>query len=332
MVTDEDLKFVQEPINWTYQTDRSAVCSTHTFEQHYFRERYLWSSPCRAVFTLNNSPNKFENFQLSAVFQPVHWTSADDGTLHIPLPTDIVYAGTLPADYPPTVPMPAESIWTWKQNPSPWPQFCALFHERCWSVLTQTLPGLSHHLDEFMATLHAVEREINSPIAQTPENRPRIVRYHNYLTKQRELGAFMHFDPWRIPEVDIAVSKARLARQWLRAEGPYPFALLPRVRLPLEIQMLIVDQLHDEEAVRGAMTSFYWQFPDAYWRARFPKVVFEYDGFKDEDLHWPLLYYHTQRLMRESQGLCARQHIVNFVEYVRPWYDALVAKKSGSDN
>lgn len=48
MVTDEDLKFVQEPINWTYQTDRSAVCSTHTFEQHYFRERYLWSSPCRA--------------------------------------------------------------------------------------------------------------------------------------------------------------------------------------------------------------------------------------------------------------------------------------------
>ncbi|KAL5356835.1 hypothetical protein BJX96DRAFT_171974 [Aspergillus floccosus] len=323
MVNDEDLDLVKEPINWTEQTDRSAVCSTQSLKQHYFRHGYLWSSPCRAVFTLDNCLDKFENFQLSAVFQPVHWTSADDGTLHIPLTPDVVYAGNPPANYPNTVSMPEDAIWTGIPNPDPWPQFCALFHERCWSVLTQTLPSLPQHLDEFMATLYAAEREIYSPIAQTPENRPRIARYHDYLAKQRALGQFLHCDPWRIPELDISVSKARLARQWLRAEGPYPFALLPRVRLPLDVQMLIVDQLHDAEDVRSAMTAFEWQFPDGYWKARFPK---------DEDVHWPALYYHTQPLMRESHGLRKRQQIVNFAEYVRPWFDALVAKKQSRES
>ncbi|KAL4887740.1 hypothetical protein BDV59DRAFT_22133 [Aspergillus ambiguus] len=154
-----------------------------------------------------------------------------------------------------------------------------------------------------------------TPILQNAETRPKIQRFAEYLRKQRGLGAFVHVNPLRIPELDVYISQARVARQWDRLHGRYPPPSPPRLLLPLDIQMLIVDELEDVEDIAKATDALQWNFTDGYWKTRIPKdIIFEYSAIQNDDLQWNRLFYIIQHLLRESHGLRKRQQILNFLD------------------
>ena len=93
-----------------------------------------------------------------------------------------------------------------------------------------------------------------------------------------------------------------------------------RSNLPLEVVLLILDQLPGVRDVYYATVAFGWTLPPAYWKAKFPcQVVVELDELdldELEDRDWKYLYGEYVRIMclQKPPGLENRRRIFRILE------------------
>jgi hypothetical protein len=86
--------------------------------------------------------------------------------------------------------------------------------------------------------------------------------------------------------------------------------------LPLEIALLILDNLCELTDIRGALAVFRWHVPPLYWKTRVPMdLVFELDDVDDLDaLDWKSFYW---GILQDIPSFRNRQRIADLLEEVR---------------
>ncbi|PTU23962.1 hypothetical protein P175DRAFT_014360 [Aspergillus ochraceoroseus IBT 24754] len=105
-----------------------------------------------------------------------------------------------------------------------------------------------------------------------------------------------------------------------RSTSPSPTML---VRMPMDLQMLVVDHLHEPRDILALGLAFRWRLPETYWRARFPKhLVFEYAALHAVELDWEYLCLGAEKLIA-TQKLWRREWVLGCLEEVRLAFEEL---------
>lgn len=166
---------------------------------------------------------------------------------------------------------------------------------------------------------------------------------HFYSPSSRQPGRLRHkesvgrlTDPFRVPTLKGIVdrSKKRIARTRRSARIPAKLRLAYLEKLPLDLRMLILDELPGLDDVVNAVTAFCWQMPGVYWKSRrTAKRVFEVDGLSAGDLDWQYLFVELARLSKYSYAFENRERIMGILEGTRDrFFEALEREKKPLKN
>ncbi|XHG06785.1 hypothetical protein AWENTII_009965 [Aspergillus wentii] len=204
-----------------------------------------------------------------------------------------------------------------------------VLHERCWWLAKRLIGAsvLERNLNLFAAVLHDRRDDILASGSFGPSegsfyvreimtvgakrflrNPQRYMRKHmNILEDPRY---FHGRDPVNITEIRDLVDEARRRLMML------PKAAL--ISAPIDVQCLIADCIDSQRDLNNMLVAFRWQLPDAYWRGRFPEdIIFEYDGFKNEQIDWQYLSRGVEQLLKTCQGLRNRRRILRLLDGIK---------------
>ena len=130
----------------------------------------------------------------------------------------------------------------------------------------------------------------------------------------------VHVAPLRalVQRVKNGTREAQITRRQTRSRSVQNSFV--RADFPLDVVLLILDQLPGAREVYYATLAFGWRLPAAYWKVRFPcQLVFEIDELDLDELDdhdWKYLYGEYVRMMclQKPPGFHNRQRIFRILE------------------
>ncbi|XHG02140.1 hypothetical protein AWENTII_005501 [Aspergillus wentii] len=147
----------------------------------------------------------------------------------------------------------------------------------------------------------------------------------------RRKGSGIPHDPVNIVELRDLISEA-IQRRGSQREQRRPRVIIPRIALPVEIQMVIVNALHIASDIQNTLAAFNWQLPDTYWRTRFPKdIIFEYKDLMTVNLDWKYLYLGLEGLFKSSHGLGHRVRTLDNLKEIHSIFLRLLERRNDQE-
>lgn len=198
-----------------------------------------------------------------------------------------------------------------------------LIHARCWSLLEHIVGPVDDEKLPFLFS--ALKRRYSEG--------PMVVdRLSHFLTNSEypflRVPTFYDSDPWKISAVRDLFIKSRegivngpLASTSLAQDNDDTILQHPLALLPVEIKLLILDQLGPDDA-SSMVRAWNWVTPDSYWKLRFPSdILFE---IKNEDMNYPVdwmsLCFAAEKMIDVSYGVRNRRRIFKILERTKMYY------------
>lgn len=221
-------------------------------------------------------------------------------------------------------------------------------HAQCWTMIERIIgPFAEKELDQFLFALRLRFKsqpfEVRNCLAGASSKRTWVagrIQSKRSVTLTDEERLVPVSDPIDIPEIHKLIGESKKCRgchlrtgqEPLTRSHHIPVVALSRptpVRLPLDIQFLILDHLTQWPDTINALIAFHWQLPESYWRCRVPrKFIPETDDLFSKDevdgIEWKHLCLGIERLLATSHGLKNRARIFRVLEETRNLFFAML--------
>lgn len=221
-------------------------------------------------------------------------------------------------------------------------------HAHCWTSIERIIgPRAEKELDQFLFALRFRFKcqpfEVKNCLVGTASKQTweaGKIQSKRRVTLTDEERLVPVSDPINIPAIHKLIGESkkcrdchlRIGQTRISRERHIPVIAHSRptpLRLPLDIQFVVVDYLTQFPDLKNALIAFHWQLPESYWRLRIPrKLIFETEDLFSEDqadgVDWKYLCLGIERILATSHGLMNRKRIFRVLEGTRNLFVAML--------